>query len=108
MNDDKWGSIVEMVEQQFTVRDRGSEEIGSDNGGGMVEFIEFESPQGTLRLERALHPKVLGTKVHASRRIGSEAHEEKIYSDSETVDELKAFRWDDANECWVSFRGFPL
>lgn len=108
MNDEKWGSILDMVEEKFTVQTRGTEELDPEDGGGMVEFVEFESPQGLLRLERGLHAKVLGTKVHASRRIGSVAHEEKIYSDSETVDKLKAFRWDEAAECWMPFRGFPV
>jgi len=45
-----------------------------------------------MKLERTTHPKVIDTKAVGSNRIGSSATVQNVYSDSETVDEVRAYR----------------
>lgn len=106
MTDERWQEVLEHVKETFTVSEHDTEEYPHEDGGGSVEFVVFESPMGKIRMERDVHAKVVGTKVTASRRIGSAAREEKMYSSDEMVDTLHVYRWDASQDDWVPFEEF--
>ncbi|MFC1687395.1 hypothetical protein ACFL0L_02355 [Patescibacteria group bacterium] len=98
MNEDRWKQIVERVKDSLDVLEHETEDL--DPGPGRVEFISFIGPQGKMKLERTSHPRVLDKKVIGSNRIGSSTSVENIYSDTEEVDEVQAYKWDDIKEEW--------
>lgn len=106
MTDERWHDVLDHIKETFTVFEHDTEEYTPEDGGGTVEFLVFESPMGKIRLERDVHAKVVGTKVTTSRRIGSGAREEKIYSTDEMVDTLHVYRWDATENDWVPFEEF--
>ncbi len=105
MTQEKWENLIKMIEKNFSIKNRMSEEIelgDKDNGEKLLEkkeIIEFESPMGEIRLERSIKPRLLDKKTIYSKRIGSETKVEYIYSDEETVDQMKAYKW--GNNIWT-------
>ncbi|MBU0613606.1 hypothetical protein KKB10_06410 [Patescibacteria group bacterium] len=98
MNQDKWDSLVVYAKEEFDVEEHKTEEIM--DGMGSIERIVFNGPLGKIMLEREKKPLVTGRKVIASKRIGSDVSEELEYSDSESVDTLFAYKWNENMDDW--------
>ena len=58
-----------MIKAKFTVLSEGREEL-ADIPNAFVEFIEFQSPQGKMKLERTTRPAVLDKKTVYSKTGG--------------------------------------
>ena len=67
---------------------------------GEVESAIFTGPMGKMKLNYITRPVILDKKMHGSRRIGSRAEVEYIYSDSEFSHQFKAYKWDDNLSDW--------
>ena len=94
MKKDKWEEIQDNIERSFKVLGRDVEE----NDGVRTEWIEFENPQGKMRVEWVEKPRVVGTKTLYSKRAGTSAGAvEHVESDTEKVNFLKAYRWVDSD-----------
>lgn len=93
MNQEKWDNLIAYAKEEFDVEEHASEEIM--DGKGSVERIVFTGPLGKIKLEREKKPLVIGRKVLASKRIGSDVSEELEFSDTETVDTIFAYKWND-------------
>ena len=100
MNDSKWAEVLDHVAEKFAVDDHGKYEL-EDVPGGMVEYIEFDSPMGKIRLERSTTPRVEKTKAAGGSKYGAGSYVEKVYSDTETVHTFSAFR--EVNGEWEKF-----
>ena len=105
MNAEKWGEIIDLVKEKFGIIEQGKETL--DPGPGEGEFLIFEGPLGKMKVVREVKPLVIDKKVHSSRRIGSMATEEFIYSDTEKIEKLKAYRWDEDGQGWVEMEMKP-
>jgi len=103
MNEEKWGGIIDTVKEKFGIEERGKENLDP----GEAEFLIFEGPLGKMKLVREVRPLVIDKKVIASKRIGSDATEEFIYSDTETTEKLKAYKWEETSEEWVEMEMKP-
>ncbi len=103
MHDDKWKDTVAMVKSKFTVLSEGREDI-ADIPNAFVEFIEFNTPQGKMRLERTTKPAVLDKKTMYSKTGGRASQIQYTYSQDEIVHRLEAFRWNDTKEEWEEMR----
>lgn len=103
MHDDKWKDTLAMVKSKFTVRSQGREEI-ANIPGAFIEFIEFDSPQGRMRLERTTKPAVLDKKTIYSKTAGRASQTEYTYSPDEVVHRLEAFRFNEAKDDWEEVR----
>lgn len=103
MTDAKWGEIIDRVEESFTVKNQGKENL-VEAPGGYVEFIEFDSPMGHIRLERATTPRVEKTNAAGGSKYGAGSFVEKVYSDTETVNTFSA--WKMVDDEWEKF-DFP-
>ncbi len=99
MHDKKWRDIIARVQDEFEVIEHETRELSDDDGPGLVEYIVFQGPLGTMKLERTSTPLVVDEKTIGSRRIGSETHVEKLYSDTEKVHTFKVYRRE--GETWV-------
>lgn len=95
-----------MITEKFKVLDAGEEKI-EDIPNATREWIEFESPQGKMRLERTTQPAVTGKKTLYSKLGGRAGKIEYQYSPDEVVHKFKAYRWDDAVSDWEEIKA-PL
>ncbi len=100
MRKEKWQDILANVKDKFEVETEGEERL-EEEGGVDIEYIEFKGPLGRMRLEFIIKPVVLDKKTTYSRRIGSETKVDYIYSDTEKVEKLMAYKWDEDKEEWV-------
>jgi hypothetical protein len=101
MNLDKWKDIKLNIKEKFSIIDSGqdSEELDNDHQQ-KIDWIEFESPVGTVRLEFISSPKVMGKNTAYSNRIGSDMKVDYIYSEDEIVNHLKAYRYNEDLDDW--------
>ncbi|MFA6106594.1 MAG: hypothetical protein WC745_02860 [Patescibacteria group bacterium] len=100
MAPERWKDILGNVKDKFKVEDEGSFH-DEEEGGVDVEFIIFAGPLGRMRLEYSVKPAVIDKKVSFSNRIGSRSEVKYVYSDTEKVQKMKAYKWDDNDENWV-------
>jgi len=100
MNTDKWKDILANIKDNFEVEEAG-EERSEEEGGADVEYIVFKGPLGRMKLEFVSRPIVVDKKVICSRRIGSEAKVDYIYSEDEKSTKFKAYKWDDGLDRWA-------
>ena len=95
-----------MIKKKFTVLAERREDI-EDIPNAFVESIEFQSPQGKMRLEYTTKPAVLDKKTIYSKSAGSASKVEYTYSPDELVHRLQAYRWDEARGEWEEVKA-PL
>lgn len=100
MTDEKWTETLDKIEASFEVEEHDTYSLDESQGGGKAEHIIFQGPQGKMKLVREQKPKMIGRKVISSNRIGGASHEEFQYSDSEMIDKLSAFTWNEQREDW--------
>jgi len=105
MQDEKWQEILGKVKDNFEVLEEDKEEL--DPGPGEVEYIIFIGPLGKMKLERTSRPVVLDKKGIGSRRIGSQASVEYIYSETDKSHTFKAYKWGEEQDDWVEMEAGP-
>jgi len=96
MLQEKWDEIVERIKSSCKVLSHRKEAL---EPAGEAEILEFLSPAGKMKLVRNVHPRVEQKKVLSHRRTEG-AQVEYIYSQSETVNEVQMYLWDDDAEEW--------
>lgn len=90
MTRDRWLDTVATISEKFTILDRGQAPL--EDSPGTMEFIEFTSPVGQVRLEYTTHPRVVGKKAFGGRRVGTATAVSYQYDPHEEVHELVAYR----------------
>ncbi|MFA6553363.1 MAG: hypothetical protein WCT27_02970 [Patescibacteria group bacterium] len=99
MNDERWENTVGKIKDSFEVIEHRTENLDPDPG--TVEFIIFNGPLGKMKLERTTRPLVLDKRAIGSKRMGSQATVQYVYSDTEKTHTFKALRWDAGQNDWV-------
>ncbi len=89
-----------MIEESFGVADRQKKSLAEEDGPGETETVEFKGPLGRMKLVRLVRPLILNKKTLYSKRGGSETAVDYVYSDTEKVTSLKAYRFDDSQNDW--------
>ncbi len=105
MTEERWQEIVGRITDTFDVIEHEHEDL--DPGPGTIEYIVFATPSMKMKLERTVKPRVVGKRGLGSRRVGSITKVEYQYSESEFVDGVKAYRWDDRQDEWTDVRTLP-
>ncbi len=100
MTTEKWDQIKGQIQDAFKDVEITNEKLVEPETGEM-ETVLFTGPLGKMKLEYISRPVVLDKITHGSRRIGSHTEVEYVYSDTEFSHELKASKWDDAQDDWV-------
>ena len=103
MHLDQWKDTLAMVKQKFTVLSEGKEDL-EDIPRGFVEFVEFSSPQGKMRLEFITKPVVLDKKTIYSKLGKTASNVQYVYSESEFTHRLEAYKWNEAIGEWEEMR----
>lgn len=100
MTDEKWQEVIAKIKDNFKLINHQTEEFDEGFGLSSIEYVEFIGPLGKMRLERITKPLVIDKKTIGSKRIGSSATVEYIYSDTEKVHKFKAYRFNDKSQEW--------
>ena len=100
MTPDKWQQIIGEIKDSFSVEKIDKEHI-EEEGGIDIEYIIFNGPLGSMKLEFVTKPVIIDKKTNYSLRIGSEAQVKYIYSDTEKTHHLYAYKWNDEEQDWA-------
>ena len=100
MQPEKWMQIKGQLQDAFKDVKISSEKL-TEPEIGEKETVLFKGPLGEMKLEYYTRPVVLDKIAHGSRRIGSETRVQYVYSDSEFSHQLRAYKWDDAQNDWL-------
>lgn len=100
MSPEKWQQIKGQVQDAFSDVEISVEQLPEPEVGE-VERVYFTGPLGEMKLEYFTRPVILDKKTHGSRRIGSLADVEYVYSATESSHSLKAYKWDEAQDDWI-------
>ena len=100
MNDSRWGELTKIVEAKFDIEDDYQEEIPTQDGGGISDVLIFNGPVGKIKLVRLIKPLVLGKKTFYSKRGQGETAVQYEYSEDETTQSMKIYKWDEFNDEW--------
>lgn len=101
MTDEKWLDTVATIKDKFPVLEEGKEDLSEEEGRGFREFVIFNGPLGKMKIERTTKAVIIGKKTIGSKRMGSQAVVEYIYSDTEKSQKFKAYKWDDGQDDWI-------
>ncbi|MFA6215614.1 MAG: hypothetical protein WC768_03535 [Patescibacteria group bacterium] len=101
MTDEKWQSIIGQIKDNFKITNQQTQDLPEDAGLGTVEIVEFDGPLGKMKLQRTTQPLVIDKKTIGSRRIGSQASVEYVYSETEKVHRFNAYRFDEKDGIWI-------
>ncbi len=101
MTDERWLDTVATLKDKFQILEEGKEDLPEEEGKGFREFVIFQGPLGKMKVERTTKAVVTGKKTIGSKRMGSEATVQYIYSDTEKSYKFKAYKWDEAQNDWV-------
>lgn len=108
MTREKWQELVEKIRTSFDVIEHEKEKLDPEEGGGVLEYIIFAGPLGEMRMELSDTPRVVGSTVLQSKRIGSTAHETLKYDESERVLTLHIYRWNEIRDDWEELKSDSL
>lgn len=98
MHQSKWENLLAQIERQFGFVEHENERF--EERRLSVETVVFDGAGGRMKLERSSRPVILDKKAHFAKRVGSASTVEYIYSDTETVDTVRLFRWDRLAREW--------
>ena len=101
MTEEKWEETISKIKDKFNVSEHGQEEVDMN---GKASYIIFDSPLGKLKLSRIVKPKVLDKKTTYSDRIGSSVKVDYVFSDTEFIDMIKVYKWDEENQDWIEYK----
>jgi hypothetical protein len=106
MKAELWSEILDRLEDQFGVLhiDRSSESREDDTGQKIIsdiERVEFDSPQGKMRVELVTAPMILDKKTHYTHTAGTRANVEYVLSETEKTKKIRAYRYDDDIDDWI-------
>lgn len=100
----QWEEIKFQIEEKFGIDNcrTEEEEIDRTSDGEVIkakkEIIEFTGPLGKIKVERITKPRVIDKKTLYTRRIGGKVAVDYVYSDEETVSQIKFYKKNESGE----------
>lgn len=101
MTDEKWLDTISILKDKFPILEEGREDLSEGEGKGFREFVIFNGPLGKMKIERTTKAVVVDKKTLGSKRMGSQARVEYIYSDTEKSQKFKAYKWGEGQNGWI-------
>jgi len=93
MTREKWLDLKDKIKDKFGIEQE-QKSTFEDIPDSVVETLIFDSPLGKIKLEWISKPRTLGEKTTYSNRIGSNVKVDKIYSEDERSEFIKAYKSD--------------
>lgn len=90
MTPDRWLDTKAMIVDKFPITTQGQEPL--EDSPGTLEFVEFTTPAGVIRLEYELRPRITGKHAIGGHKMGAGAKVEYEYSDDEQTGHMTAWR----------------
>ena len=79
MNDEQWDRVIDQIDAKFGIKDKGVEKVERTK----TEWFIFEHPSGEIKIERVSRPIIIEEKRIYTKRPGTQATVEPVYSDTE-------------------------
>lgn len=114
MNDEKWGDIIDLIQQKFGIIEHVKDEISigddfeEDKAREQVESIIFDGPLGRMKVQRITRPVIIDKKAHYTKTQGKGAQIEYTYSEDEFSHRVVAYKWDDLENNWIEMEAGGL
>lgn len=104
MTEERFNEIKANIKANFNLQDEYLEELDP----GEAQVLEFQSPQGLIKLCFITKPKLLDKKTSYSNRVGSGVKVDYVYSDEESVSYLEAYIFSEADNDWKKIEAETL
>ncbi len=105
MNHDKWTELLDKIEEKFVVVNQGREKL-DELEGSYVDYIDFESPMGLVRLELTTRPRVQSPRGFGASKDGPASQMQKEHSPDDMVSVFTARREVDGEWEDIDAQGF--
>ncbi|TAN58639.1 hypothetical protein EPN15_00415 [Patescibacteria group bacterium] len=102
MTIEKFESVCEQLGKRFKLADEGEEAL--ENPAGIAVWKVYELPGKLIRLTLKTKAKFEKENVLTAKRIGAQAHIERVYSDTEKVNTLMAEQKKEGSDEWEEVR----
>ncbi len=102
MTIERFEAVCEQLGKKFKLADEGEETL--ENPSGVSSWKIYELPGKLIRLTLKTKAKFEKEHVQTAKRIGAEAHIERVYSETEKVNTLMAEQKEDGSDEWEEVR----
>lgn len=102
MTSEKFEAFCEQIGKKFKLADEGEEVL--ENPTGIAVWKIYELPGKLIRLTLKTKAKFEKENVQTAKRIGAQAHIERVYSDTEKVNTLIAEQKDEKSDEWEEIK----
>ena len=102
MTIERFEAVCEQLVKRFKLADEGEEAL--ENPSGIAIWKVYELPGKLIRLTLKTTAKFEKENIQTAKRIGSQAHIERIYSDTEKVNTLMAEQKKEGSDEWAEVR----
>ena len=102
MTIERFESVCEQLGKKFKLADEGEEAL--ENPSGIAVWKVYELPGKLIRLTLKTTAKFEKENVQTAKRIGAQAHIERVYSDTEKVNTLIAEQKEEGSDEWSEVR----
>lgn len=102
MTSEKFEAFCEQIGKKFKLVDEGEEVL--ENPAGIAVWKIYELPGKLIRLTLKTKAKFEKENVQTAKRIGAQAHIERVYSDTEKVNTLIAEQKDEKSDEWEEIK----
>jgi len=99
---EKFETFCEQVAKRFKLVDEGKDEL--ENPSGVAIWKVYELPGKLIRLTLKTTAKFEKENIQTAKRIGAQAHIERVYSDTEKVNTLIAEQKEEGSDEWSEVR----
>ena len=90
MTNERWLDTKAMITDKFGITAQGKDPL--EDSPGTVEYLEFSTPVGDIRLEYELRPRITGKHAIGGHKMGAGSKVEYEYSDGEETGHMTAWR----------------
>ena len=102
MTIERFEAVCEQLVKRFKLADEGEEAL--ENPSGIAIWKVYELPGKLIRLTLKTTAKFEKENVQTAKRIGAQAHIERVYSDTEKVNTLIAEQKEEGSDEWSEVR----
>lgn len=102
MTVERFEAVCEQLVKKFKLVDEGDETL--ENPAGIAIWKIYELPGKLVRLTLKTTAKFEKENVQTAKRIGAQAHIERVYSDTEKVNTLIAEQKEEGSDEWEEVR----
>src|SRR3989338_4085445 len=102
MTIERFEAVCQQLVKRFKLADEGEEAL--ENPSGIAIWKVYELPGKLIRLTLKTTAKFERENVQTAKRIGAQAHIERVYSNTEKVNTLVAEQKEEGSDEWEEVR----